>query len=344
VRREKDEITFARPNILVIRPGALGDFVLTLPVLACLRRKFPHAHIEVMGYPSITEIAVGRHYADRTSRFDSPEVAYLFLKVAKLPEDLTRYLQHFDPIISFLGDGVFAENLKRVGKGYVVSHNPSPAANQHIVDHLLSALGRWGDVSQGERTPRVFLTGEDRQWASDFLDRHLIRGAVPLVALHPGSGGRKKCWPVENFTYLTSHLKKELGVQILLVSGPADEETTRHFLNHMRPRPPVLHNLPLPKLAAVLEKCSLFIGNDSGVTHLAAATGTPTIALFGPTDPAVWGPRGERVKIIRGEVGCSPCDPEERGRCQRNRCMEVIHPEEVFETVESIVKAACPLV
>ncbi|MFN3466576.1 MAG: glycosyltransferase family 9 protein [Candidatus Brocadiales bacterium] len=299
-----------------------------------------------MGYPSLTKIAVGRHYADKAVRFDHPEVAYLFLRDTPLPEGISRYLSGFDMIVSFLRDAVFTENLKRLSRGHVLPHHPLPQANGHIhiVDHLLSALGGWQDVTPGERISRVFLTGEDRQWASDFLDRHLINSESPVVALHPGSGGRKKCWPIENFTALALHLRNELDAQLFLVSGPADEESTSHFLNHVGAQHAVpLHNLPLPGLAAVLERCHLFVGNDSGVTHLAAATGATTLALFGPTDPAVWGPRGESVSVIQGKVACSPCSPEERGHCQRARCMEIIHLREVIKTAERILKTACPL-
>lgn len=329
-------------NILVIRPGALGDFILTLPVLAYLRRKYPQAHIEIMGYPSIAEIAAGRYYADKVFRFDHPEVAYLFLKDALLSEGLSRHLSGFDMIVSFLSNDVLIENLKRASSGYVLSHDPLPKANEatHIIDHLLSALGppqAEEDVTPEERTPRIFLTEEDRQWASDFLNKHRINRSTPTVALHPGSGSRKKCWPVESFVHLALHLRKELEAQLLLVSGPADEEATRYFLNHVPVQAPALYNLPPPKLASLLETCALFLGNDSGITHLAAATGTATVALFGPTDPAVWGPRGKGVKIIQGnppQADCSPCSPEERGRCVRSTCMEAIPPGQVIEAAE----------
>ena len=333
-------------NILVIRPGALGDFVLTLPVFAYLRRQFPQARIEVMGYSSIAEMIVGRYYADGFARFDQPEVSYLFLDDLPLPECLEKYLSRFDMIISFLQERVFVENLRRVSTGCVLSQNPLPQPNgtTHAVEHLLSAVGGWGEATAEERTPRVFLKEEDKEWASDFLDKHLNH-STPIVAMHLGSGGRKKCWPVEGFICLAFYLRKELGVQLLLVSGPADEEVTGDFLNYTQPRPPLLHNLPLPKLAAILERCDLFIGNDSGVTHLAAATGVATLALFGPTSPAVWGPRGERVRIVQGnppQADCSPCSPEERGRCQRPACMEVITVGQIIRTVEEVLGIACP--
>ncbi len=319
----------------MIRPGALGDFVLTLPVFAYLRRKFPEYHIEVMGYTHITDIAEGRYYVNKSFRFDHPEAAYLFLKAIPIPEGLTRYLSSFDIIISFLKNDIFVDNLRRTSAAMVLSHDPFPKGNEpiHIVDHLLLP---WPDVTSQERVPKLLLTESDQQWASDFMDKHSINPEAPLVALHPGSGSHKKCWPVENFVSLAIGLRKELEAQFLLVSGPADEESTGYFLKHVSPLPLTLYNLTLPKLAAILERCSLFIGNDSGVTHLAAATGVNTIALFGPTDPKIWGPRGKRVIILQGELDCLPCTQEEKINCTRPSCMEVIHPEQVIATVKKV--------
>jgi ADP-heptose:LPS heptosyltransferase len=93
----------------------------------------------------------------------------------------------------------------------------------------------------------------------------------------------------------------------------------------------------LRTLAALLRRGKCFIGNDSGITHLAAAVGTPSIALFGPTDPGVWGPRGENVSIIRGETDCSPCTPETLRGCTRQRCLENIKVETVFKVMERII-------
>lgn len=124
-----------------------------------------------------------------------------------------------------------------------------------------------------------------------------------VVAVHPGSGGRRKCWPAERFARVAEALGAE-GIGVALVQGPADGEIVADVLKALGGAPPpVVSDLPVRDLAALLSLCATYLGNDSGVTHLAAAVGTPTVALFGPTDPAVWGPRGERVTILRGREG-----------------------------------------
>jgi len=116
------------------------------------------------------------------------------------------------------------------------------------------------------------------------------------VAVHPGSGGRRKCWPARRFAELAGRL----DAPVLLIEGPADADACREFFQTVPPSCPVLRgtDLPLPRLAAFLMESRGYIGNDSGVSHLAAALGAPTVAVFGPTDPAVWAPLGPRVAAV----------------------------------------------
>ena len=101
-----------------------------------------------------------------------------------------------------------------------------------------------------------------------------------------------------------------------------------------------LHNLPLDELAAILKKCSLYVGNDSGITHLAASVETPVVALFGPTDPQVWGPRGENVSILYGKRDCSPCSRQRMHECIEQRCLQALSVEEVYGKVKDLLQDA----
>jgi ADP-heptose:LPS heptosyltransferase len=98
-----------------------------------------------------------------------------------------------------------------------------------------------------------------------------------------------------------------------------------------------LHHLPLDELAAILKQCDFYVGNDSGITHLAAAVGTPVVALFGPTDPRVWGTRGKHVSILHGKTDCSPCSREKMQVCPEQRCMETLSVEEVYLAVRKMM-------
>jgi ADP-heptose:LPS heptosyltransferase len=127
--------------------------------------------------------------------------------------------------------------------------------------------------------------------------------SLPRLAIHLGSGSTRKNWPTESWVHLVSEIEK-LASELIVVTGEADRRLTAAFLGRFRPhKVKVCDSLPLPALAAELHRCRLFVGNDSGVTHLAAAVGTRTVALFGPTDPAVWRPLGAHVTVVQSRNG-----------------------------------------
>ena len=118
--------------------------------------------------------------------------------------------------------------------------------------------------------------------------------------MHPGSGSEKKNWSAERFAAVCRWLVDELAAQLLVVQGEADERAVSALRALIAPRPfSAASGLKLMELAAVLQQCALFVGNDSGITHLAAAVGTPTVAMFGPASKSIWEPRGERVRVVQ---------------------------------------------
>jgi ADP-heptose:LPS heptosyltransferase len=127
-----------------------------------------------------------------------------------------------------------------------------------------------------------------------------MTGREPLVAIHPGSGSEKKNWPVEKFAALARWLADELAAQVLIVRGEADERVTQKLTELLGRRPITMaQGLKLVELAAVLERCVLFLGNDSGITHLAAAVGTPTVAVFGAASLPIWEPLGQYTRVVQ---------------------------------------------
>jgi ADP-heptose:LPS heptosyltransferase len=127
--------------------------------------------------------------------------------------------------------------------------------------------------------------------------------------------------------------------QIIIPVGPADTTVSEDYFKKISsPGSIPLYNLPLDELAAILKQCSLYVGNDSGITHLAAAVGTPVVALFGPTDPGVWGPRGKCVSILYGKTDCSPCSREKMHECIEQICLEQLSLEEVYGKVKDLMQ------
>ena len=289
-------------TILVIRACALGDFILTLPAIGALRKRFPGARLEIMGYPHILALAEGRGYADRIGSFERGGMAAFFLQGSVLPPDLVTYFESLDLVFSLVSDreGVFADNLGRAGVSNLISYHPFPSTGRrvHIIDHLLRALEPLG-VDGGDSRPRVLTLPSDRIFASGFLEEQGLTQGERLVALHPGSGGEKKVWSLEAFSQVADWAEEKLEATVLIISGPADADQAHRVAGRMRKRPIIVEGLSVVELASVLERCELFVGNDSGVTHLSWGVGVKTLAIFGPSDPLVWGPRGEGTLTLR---------------------------------------------
>ncbi len=332
-----------REQILIVHQGGLGDFILCLPAFGSVRRYYPKALIELMGYPRTLQLVERRYYVDRTKSIDQAGLGSFYLKDGSLDGAVSRYLAGFDRAFLFLQDreGIFSDNIRKTGVKGVFSISPFPEEGRraHVIDHMLSSLSSMG-IPPGGSIPRIFLLEEDRQFAEDWL-RHrggYEGGQKGLVAIHPGSGSRKKLWPIENFLDLAKRITGDLRVKTILLIGPAEREYVGNGLGWMRSISSMwAEGLPLIQVASLLDRCGCYIGNDSGITHLAAAVGVPTIALFGPTDPEIWGPRGKRVAILRKNPGCSPCKEEELERCNQRRCLELIEVKEVIERVRRVM-------
>ncbi len=283
-------------SALVIRGGAIGDFILTLPSLRVLREAFPAARVEIVGYPHIAALVEKRHYADAVRPIDQRGMAAFFADRAELDPALCTYLSSFDLVVSFLydPDEIFQRNLTRAGAPRVIAADSRPQASVHACDHLARWLEQIGLPSRIE-TPRLFPNDDDAAAAAALHPAAVL----PRVALHLGSGSPRKNWPVGRFVELARLLAAK-GFEVLVVDGPADGEAQRQFWGI--PLPPGIRRcsgLTLPVLAALLARCAAFVGHDSGLTHLAAAVGTPVCAIFGPTDPRIWRPRGAKVVVLR---------------------------------------------
>lgn len=273
----------------MIRGGAIGDFILTLPAIKLLRDSFPAAHLEILGYQHITALALMSRYANATRSIEYGPFSSFFCRDGDLAPDLLGYFDRFQQIVSYLfdPDEIFASNLRRAGVRNLIIGPPKISGQEHAARQLarpLESLGLYLD-----NPAAIILPNEPRK-----VDRSLI-------AIHPGSGSEAKNWPLERFVELTAVLlQSDESRRFLLIGGEADEERVTRLAgavpNESRS---VLMNLPLPDLAGILQNCALFIGHDSGISHLAAAVGTRCMLLFGPTDPEIWAPANPQVQVLR---------------------------------------------
>jgi heptosyltransferase-3 len=299
-------------RILVIRGGAIGDFILTLPALKALREAHPGAHIEILGYKHIAVLAENRFYAQAVRSIEHGPLASFFAKNSELPAELKGYFASFDLIISYLydPDRVFERNLHRCGVENLL-WGPAKIAEKsgHAARQLARPIEQLG-ITVADLAEEILLSVDDRRFAQEFLRS----SSQSIVAIHPGSGSKEKNWPLENWIELvsgkggSSKAPAELGqmgkqFSLVVVSGEADKAQTAQLEHAWKDRDVrFAKNLPLPHLAAVL-KHTIFVGHDSGISHLAAAAGASCILLFGPTDPSVWAPRNENVHVLRAQSG-----------------------------------------
>jgi heptosyltransferase III len=289
-------------RILVIRGGAIGDFILTLPALKALRDAQPQAHMEILGYKHIAALAEHRFYAQAVHSIEYGRLARFFARNCELPTELADYFASFDLMVSYLydPDRIFETNLRRCGVQNLICGPSRIVKNAgHAARQLARPIEELG-IKVVDLAQKVFPSAEDREFAREFL----ASVPQPIIAIHPGSGSHGKNWPLENWVALFSPSGRFADLKrLVVISGEADEAQTYQLEREWKNRDiRFARNLPLPRLAAVLER-SIFIGHDSGISHLAAAAGANCILLFGPTDPDVWAPANDNLQILRAPSG-----------------------------------------
>ena len=322
--------------------GAIGDFILSLPAIGAFRFHYPHATITIWGHPEILRLAHNRFYANTIASLEQPGLALFYSEQCLASSPLSERFNSFDLIGLFGGEQqtIFVDNLTKAGAGEVchISTFPPHDAKTHVIDFQASQMSRLGLTVQ-ETVPRLFVSEADDRNAARFLEQKGLNKNALTVVLHPGSGSRKKAWNINSFVPLAEKLYRDDRAQILVPIGPADTQVEEDYFNDSLSGNSIpLHHLPLDELAAILKQCDLYVGNDSGITHLAAAVGTPVVALFGPTDPRVWGPRGKHVSIVHGKTDCSPCSREKMQVCPDQRCMEILSVEEVYREAKKMMQ------
>lgn len=291
------------PKALVIRGGAIGDFLLTLPAVRLLRDSLPDLEIEVLGYKPVVDLAVKAGVADRVRSFDHADFAPLFMPGADIRPELEQWLAGFQLIVSYLFDpqGIFDANLKRFTRATVL-HGPAridESAGLHAARQLASPLE--GLAMWLERESASLKPADPPEPPSPRSPT-----GTKAVALHPGSGGEHKCWPLEGWIDVGRHLIRR-RVPVVLTTGEAEQErgVTAALLEAWRGLP-VTHwdSLPLARLSDQLAtECQAYVGHDSGISHLANACGLPGLVLFGPTDPSIWRPWQGRLRVLRAPDG-----------------------------------------
>jgi heptosyltransferase-2 len=284
----------AKARILVIRGGAIGDFILTLPALTALRRQFPGTQIEVLGYPKTVALALQAGLADRVQHIEARPLAGFFARHGELSSDWRNYFSDFNIIISYLydPDEIFRLNVARCSSAQFIQgpHRPVEAEKIHATKVFLKPLERLA-IYDAEFVPELRIPAAAARNST-------------TVAFHPGSGSESKNWPESKWKKLLGDLAIRTNLEFLLIGGEAEGSRLERLASGLdAARLRIAQNLPLADLAVQLQACAGFVGHDSGITHLAAALGLPCLALWAHTEQSVWQPLGRHVTILQESAG-----------------------------------------
>jgi hypothetical protein len=281
----------------VLHPGALGDVLLAVPALRALRASAPGHELVLAAQPRIGALLAALGAVDRALDFDALGLHALF--TAGAPSEASRDLLSGARVVSWFGsrDADFAGRLRSLTAECVVA--PSvPADGGTVWRHLLASVAALSNDTASAEAPRdpIVLDDDLAHPGSRALAAAGWDGARPLAIVHPGAGGVDKRWRVEGFARVAEALVDALGASVVVHEGPADGDAAAALRRHLCVPALALVDPPLPVLAGAIRHAALWIGNDSGVTHLAAAVGTPALALFVAANLA-WRPWSPAARV-----------------------------------------------
>ena len=360
-------------RILVVKLADIGDLLTATPALRALRRRYPTAQITALVTPHTASLLIGNDAVDHTmlfpkAVFDDPRglvrpwraaravalVAGLAARLRREAFDAVALLHHlttpwgtskYRALVRASGARVRA-GLDN-GAGGFLTHRAQDRGfgARHEVDYWLDTVTALGATVSAPAL-ELHLTAEelaaaDRRWSSLGLDGRSV------VALHPGSGAfsRAKRWPVARFAAVGDALALD-GLAVAVVGGPEEASLAAQVRSAMAmPSVPLL-GIPTPRdLAAALRRCTLFVGNDSGVMHCAATMGVPVVAVFGLSNHRAWGPYPpDRHRVVRLDLPCSPClyhgfglgTPE---GCPARMCLNELEPNVVLAAARELLRS-----
>jgi heptosyltransferase-2 len=338
-------------KILVIQTAFIGDLVLTTPLIRAIRRGFPYARISVLAIPQTADLLVGNPHVDNVVLYDKRGKERTIRAFLKLVDRLRK--EHFDlaivPHRSFRSALLAALSgiPQRIGfntsiGAFLFTHRVFYRKDAHEIERNLDLLNRFGICLQ-DKSPEIFPSLQDRERITEFLRENGIQTSHKLVAIAPGSVWSTKCWPPERFAEVARLLFEQFEIKVVLIGGEADRQLCQQIAKVL-PRgvgTVAAGQMSLCQSAALLERCTLLLSNDSAPVHLSVAMKTPVVAIFGPTVPAFgFAPWGEGHTVVQKQLKCRPCGVHGSKRCPRGhfQCMKGISPERVLGEICTILQ------
>ncbi len=329
--------------VAVIRIDRIGDVVVSLPALKALKDVFPRCRLSLILREQNLPLLKGLAWIDELVSYKGFWETVGFLRK-----------RHFDLVVDFLLDyslktallvylsqagikaGFDLEGRGRLFNTALKPEDEKKLMSQYLLDLVRSLAGLSG-LNKDElkdSVPELQVSDEDAAFAEDLLrEKGIERGGL-IIVLHPGGHYPSQRWKVEGFAQLADELVSKYQAKIIIVAAAGEEAMLNKLIGLMKSRPCVISGFSLDKTAAIIAQGSIFIGNNSGLLHIAAALGRPTVSTMGPTVPWLWMPQGNNQIVMRHNLECAPCS---RGVCSEHKCMELITVEEMLKAVEDLI-------
>jgi ADP-heptose:LPS heptosyltransferase len=268
------------------------------------------------------------------------------------------FLDDYDTIVLVGFSGEVEKGIRehRRGQTYRVTPRPLPGEETHVAIHVMEQMRAKGLLKNnrdlffngcpplgGEsgaaigHKPASWMTNErSPRWRLEWPVGSQTESAPSrkLILIHPGAGSKRKRWPLESFLAVAFAIRERGSAEVAFLIGPAETDLLSPLMNQARGRFSVHQVERLSQVMALMKISRCFVGNDSGLTHLAAFTGVPTVAIFGPSSSKRWWPVGARAKVLRGDAAdCVPCFEMEEANCENPRCLNGVSVERVVEAM-----------
>lgn len=329
-------------KILIFRKSSLGDVILTLPVIRALQDRFPDTQINYLTKSRYAPIVEYDSAVDNVIIFNDNSS---FLKSVRglrsgkydLFVDLQANLQSLIIAAALFPIRNISYKKRRFARELIVRRPQQKLRVDHTINAYLGVLRRLGmDIQPSSST--ITIPAELIDYADDFIAKKLPSDCKKIIALCPGARYYEKRWPYDNFRAVAERLLDDPEIGILIISSTADDIPRDLAMNHHRVAP--VRDFEILKVGALLSRCRVALTNDSGIMHLSCASGTPVLAIFGPTSPRLgFSPTLPGSKVLCDDVFCCPCSVHGKKRCRQAEkyCFKEITPERVHNELLEMI-------
>lgn len=311
-----------KQRLLIIHHGTLGDVITTFPALLRLRRSF--GNIDALLRDELGKLAAELKVVDRWFALEAAAFASLYAE--SIDPAVKSLLCAYGSIVLFSFSRKLQETINKITekKIHLIPPRPDVDQNIHVTSHIAANLAKRGMIDDTDNDLDSLF------FSKVFSGRRDRRYDAAKVYLHPGSGSRKKNWAAANFIETAAILMSN-GYTPEFILGPAEHFMAESLQAQADDKIKIRIFDDLLELTSLLKKAGGFIGNDSGISHLAAFLGLPTVAVFGPSDPQRWKPVGRFVKTVRPGLDCRPCFEKGDVNCETTECLHSTTPAMVID-------------